>query len=104
MSNQEFLNQTVTIQSAETSYTINKANGATSDEIQVTVIGDHLAYTGGYGNAIMRMSGTKGILSVIGAHSNDEYLLSKVVTSDMENNEARQALMCDVLRHLAANQ
>lgn len=103
MSNQEFLSQAVIAQSAVTSYTVNKPNGATHDEIQVTVIGDHLAYTGGYGNAIIRMSGTKGVLSVIGAHSSDEYLLSKVVTSDMTDNEARQALMCDVLRHLAAN-
>ena len=42
------------------------------------------------------MSGTKGVLSVV--DSSNEYLLSKVIASDME---AIQALVCNVLRHLA---
>ena len=104
MSNQEFLSQAVVTKSSVESYSVGKPNGATADDIQVTVIGDTLAYTGGYGNAIMRMSGAKGLLSVIGAHSSNEYLLSKVIASDMEASETRQALMCDVLRHLAAAQ
>lgn len=103
MSNQSFLEKAVIGKADVTSYSVGKENGSTADEIQVTVIGDQLSYTGGYGNAILRMSGTKNLLSVIGTYSSNEYLLSKVVTSDMTGNEARESLMCDVLRKLASS-
>ena len=103
MSNENFISQATVTQSSVASYAVNKPNGSTADEIQVTSIGDHISYTGGYGCAIIRMSGTNDILDIIGAHSSNEYLLSKVVASSFTGDETREALMCDVLRHVAAS-
>ncbi len=102
MSNQEFLSTASIVQSVATSHIIKKDLDS-NECIKVTVMGDHLAYTGNYGNAILRMTGVKSILDVIGAHSNDEYLLSKVVTTDMTGDVYRQTLLCDTLRYLGDN-
>ena len=94
--------QNATITSAQSNGYCIEREGS-SEVVQVSVINEHLIYTGNYGCAIIKMNGVKDVLSVFGDHSNNDYILSKVVATDMEHNLARQEMMCDVIRHLASN-
>ena len=99
MSNQDKLANATVSKTQANSFIINLEG--TTEAVQVTQWDDHLAYTGAYGNAIIRINGAKNLLDLLGNHSSDEYIAGKVVTSDMGDNQFRKDLMYRAIRLVA---
>ena len=101
MSNQDKLANATIGQQSASSYIVNLEG--TSETVEVTAWEGNVAYSGAYGTAVLSIPrvGGEEILDMIGDHTSNEYLLSKVATSNMEGDDYRQSLMCNVLRLVA---